>query len=650
MVKPKAMSNKSDIRGNNNPVFQGIEKSTINVTINGEQRTIAKHLGSIPTYPQLFIGRDDEVKTVHQRLVNQENILLLVNGRGGIGKTTLASKYYYQYHDYYQHLVWVFSGTSIVDALLTLALPLDVEFPNKANNDQRLNILLQTMAELSKPCLLIVDNANELKDIEKYHGVLLKCTNFHVLLTTRVNKEILNTQLYQVKPLNQNDALAIFKKHYPNHDASEDALFFSLFQKVNRNTLVIELLAKNLANFNNSLKKKYALSDLLTDISNNLLALSKSKKVATFYQAQTGIQHKETPENIIAAMYDLVKLSADEQKILSIFSVLPAESIPFQRLETLILNENLDEILLDLFHKGWLDYDKNNATFRISPVVQEVVKSKNNNLRQDCQELIDKLQSELHLDKLHIENYKHSTVFVKYAISIIDNFKIADFDLNLLSKKIGTFYTETGGLNNALFYYKSSQNILLQLLEEVTNNSNHKNSLAISYEKLGSTHSALGNLKKGLEFFEKYNQLEKALYKSYPNNVLYQNNLAISYEKLGSTHSALGNLKKGLEFFEKDIELTKALYESYPSNVSYKNSLAISYSRLGSTHSALGNLNKALEFFEKYNQLEKELHEDYPNNVSYKNGLAISYSKLGSTHSALGNLKKALEFLKNIIN
>ena len=145
----------------------------------GENK-ILKHLGNIPAYPELFIGRDKEVEAVHERLVHQQNVLLLVNGRGGIGKTTLASKYYYHYKEYYRHLVWVFSGTSIVDALLTLALPLNVQFAPNATNEERLTALLQVMAGLNRPCLLIVDNANELTDIEKYHKTLLQCSNFFI--------------------------------------------------------------------------------------------------------------------------------------------------------------------------------------------------------------------------------------------------------------------------------------------------------------------------------------------------------------------------------------------------------------------------------------------------------------------------------------
>ena len=615
------------------------------------EKKILKHLGNIPTFPELFIGRINEVETVHQRLVNNQNILLLVNGKGGIGKTTLASKYYYQYQEYYQHLVWVFSGTSIVDALLTLALPLSMEFPNEANNDQRLTMLLKAMTELNKPCLLIIDNANELTDIQKYHGALLQCSNFHVLLTTRVNKKILNTQLYEVNPLDQKDALLIFKKHYPNHDESEDDLFFSLFQKVNSNTLVIELLAKNLANFNNNLRTKYALSDLLADISNNLLELSKSKKVGTFYQAQSGIQRSETPENIIAAMYYLVKLSADEQKMLSIFAVLPAESIPFQTLEKLILNEDLDNILLALFHKGWLDYDKENGSFRISPVIQEVLRLKNKDLYPYCKEmiriLIEKLKYEPgplgHLKKI---SYKEAHVLTHYSRSIVLNIYNLEDNLSILCERIGNYLKVTGDLNNALNYFEKSLSLQEGLYKRNPNNVDYKKGLIISYSKLGEIYVIFGDLNKALDYFEKDFELQKELYEEYPNDVNHKNYLAISYEKLGDTHSTLGNLSKALDYFEKCLRITKKLYESCPDKVVFKNDLAVSYLKLGSIHTTLGNLNKALFFHKRSVKLQKELYQLNPHNAGIKNNLAVSYQFLGITYFELKKIGNALEFFK----
>lgn len=615
--------------------------------INYANKKIPKHLGTIPTFPELFIGRENEVEAVHQRLINQQNILLLVNGQGGIGKTTLASKYYYQYQDYYQHLVWVFSGTSIVDALLTLALPLGVEFPPKMPNEERFTVLLKEMAELNKPCLLIMDNANEITDIEKYHGALLQCTNFHILLTTRVNTKIHNTEIYEVKPLTPEAALQLFTKHYKTHDTNENDLFFAIYESVNRNTLVVELLAKNLANFNNELEQEYSLSRLLENINDSLLKLDKSKAVGTFYHAKNGIQRKETPENIIAAMYDLSRLDEVEKRLLSIFSVLPAESIPYATLKDLVSQERLDKHLFGLFEKGWLDYDGNGKSFRMSPVVQEVVRLKSEDLYGDCEVVIKVLISKLGYKGKHLTEitYELAIELSRYSENIIrylDN--LEKHEIASLSRFIGNYYSIIGNMNKSRFYLNISQNIFSKLTKDNFDNKKFKDGLANSYEGLGTLFSNLGDLSLALKYFTKYNLISNELYNNNLNDKNCKNNLAISHERLGSINLDLGNMEVAFNHYNTYCQLEEELCYTYPNNLDIKNNLAISYERMGFAYTDSGNLAQALHFFEKYSQFLIAISTEFPNDITYINNLAGSYEKLGSTHSKLGNLKVALDF------
>ncbi|RMG60705.1 MAG: CHAT domain-containing protein, partial [Bacteroidetes bacterium] len=56
--------------------------------------------------PQDVIGRDDDLQELEQRLT-EANQLLLVNGLGGIGKTTLAKAYLSQHLHSFDHLAWI---------------------------------------------------------------------------------------------------------------------------------------------------------------------------------------------------------------------------------------------------------------------------------------------------------------------------------------------------------------------------------------------------------------------------------------------------------------------------------------------------------------------------------------------------------------
>ncbi len=196
------------------------------ITYSGD-RKIPHHLTPPPFLPEYFIGRDDDLERIHNKLFTGNNLLLLVNGEGGVGKTAVASKYFHKYQQEYRHVAWVLSENSIADALLRLAPKLGLTFGEQMNTDDRLDALAAALAELEKPCLLIVDNANELPDFELHYQRLRNLTKFHLLLTTRIT----NFQLAEtcaIAGLPKVDALALFEEYYRALQSDEQELFYKL--------------------------------------------------------------------------------------------------------------------------------------------------------------------------------------------------------------------------------------------------------------------------------------------------------------------------------------------------------------------------------------------------------------------------------------
>ena len=71
---------------------QYISSIISHIAINYEKKQIDKYLGLRAFHIDRFIGREDDLIAINQKLFDENNILLLVNGEGGIGKTTLAAK------------------------------------------------------------------------------------------------------------------------------------------------------------------------------------------------------------------------------------------------------------------------------------------------------------------------------------------------------------------------------------------------------------------------------------------------------------------------------------------------------------------------------------------------------------------------------
>ena len=611
-----------------------------------------KHLTARPFLSKVFLGREEALVALRKKLVEDNNLLLLVNGKGGVGKTSLAAHYYNRYEAEYHHLAWVLSEKSIANALLLLAPALGLQFVETMSTEERLEHLLTKMASLQKPCLLVVDNANELEDLQAHLVALGRCHNFHLLLTSRLTT-VAEAESWPVDGLPEAEALQLFKKYYPQHDAAEDALFAAIHQAVDRNTLVVELLAKNLARLN-GIQTHYTLSDLLADLQGRgLLALSQSKAIETGYGAKGLALRKADPQAIIAAMYDLGELPETEKKLLSNWAVLPAENIPFGTLQTLLPDfAPLEDTLNSLAAKGWIE--QWGAAFKISPVIQEITRAKNPTLLEDCRDLIASLKHQLDYEPgtghLLNSSYAEARLYARYAEILLKQLAAADNDLYILLDRLGRYHTTTGNLPLALQCYQAANQRILGLCQAHPDDTDYKRNLAVAYERLGETYTAMGELAKALGFYEDETKMLKELFDAHPENIGFKNGLAIAYEKLGETFTEMGELSKSLGFYELDANLSKELFEAYPDNVGFKNELAVAYSKLGETYTAMGELGKALGFYGDMAGLYKELFEAYPDNVGFKRGLAIAYEKLGNSYSDMDELAKALGFYEDEAN
>jgi tetratricopeptide (TPR) repeat protein len=607
------------------------------------------HLTAHPFISEVFFGRVEELAEIHTKLFEGDNLLLLVNGMGGVGKTTLATHYYYSYANEYAHLAWVLSEKSIANALLLLAVPLGIRFEDTMFNEARMQVLLARMANLNKPCLLVIDNANELEDLQANYVALRSCPNFHLLLTTRIDK-FEKAPVCKIGALPYDIALELFTEHYTGHDAAEDELFKKVYEAVDGNTLIIELLAKNLY-VQNLVRSHYPLSELVADLQKGLLSISKTKPVSTHYHSDTLL--KGEPLDIIAAMYDIGELTAPEKRLLSNLAVLPAENIPFAVLESLLPDTSqLEETLINLSLKGWIEHNQFAAAFKISPVIQEITRAKNTDLLGDCKELIGELADKLLYEPVtgHFLNssYQEAGLYARYGETVVGILGQANENIARLLEYLGNYHRTTGDLRKALALFELSRHMQQQLCNKQSDNENHKNNLSVLYSKLGETYASMGNLPKALQFYEDYNHLRKELLNDYPNNVGFKNGLAISYSKLGETYASMGNLQEALRFYTDQTTLFQQLDNAYPDNGAFKNGLAVSYQKLGKTYASMGNLQEALRFYNDNQLLMQQLHNAYPDNVAFKNGLAISYSKLGETYASMGNLQEALRFYNDI--
>ncbi len=592
--------------------------------------------------PSSFLGREKELADIRS-LLTRQNTLALVNAEGGMGKTTLAARYWQEFENQYQHLAWLFCEKGILAAMrdqLPHALDLVEALNQYADNpEKQIQVLKTAMANLPKDCLLVLDNANEPGHILGFQQVMTGL-GWHVLITSRCSKVLPDSE-YKITGLPPAQAKELFKKYHDEKTPDFEDLLDRFLLAVDYNTLCIEVFSKNLRE---GAAWGLSLEALLDKLGKNGLLLGETSfEVQTEWTSSVQKETVKSTDQVIKALYDVADLQQHHPELhdlLCTFALLPAENHPPTVLGKLLAPDDkpgLKRQLDQLAQKGWLSTDS--STYRISPVVQKILLQRNAERRWALGEpLVQRLLAVFETEGYHSKNIATAGPFAELVFGLIDNLNVGEKNLAWLCSKLWLYHTLTGNLAKAMD--------TAEKIQKFCEAHDFKDGLAISYEKLGETHSALGNLPQAMTFFEEFTNTIKELHEAYAQNVAFKNGLAISYERIGETHIALGNLLQALTFFEEGYKLSKELHEAYPQNVKFKNGLAISYAKLGETHNALGNLPQALTFFEERSRLGKELHEAYPQNVSFKDGLAISYEKLGETHIALGNLPLALNFFE----
>lgn len=105
-----------------------------------------------------FYGRDRELTTLTEWIVQDRCRLVTIAGSGGIGKTTLAARLVQQLHSQYECVVWrsLLHAPSLDDLLVTLLQSTVLEQDIPAQVNERFSRLFHHLRQSS--CLVVLDN------------------------------------------------------------------------------------------------------------------------------------------------------------------------------------------------------------------------------------------------------------------------------------------------------------------------------------------------------------------------------------------------------------------------------------------------------------------------------------------------------------
>ena len=570
-----------------------------------EKRAIVK---GMPKYTDENIyGRDEDLKEL-EKLFQQNSHIALINGFGGIGKTTLATKYYLNSQNLYEHMFWMEFSNSLEETFVNFYSTLFVEKSNSSEEE----IVLKVLDEINNRAgnnLLVIDNVNSNKTdlIEQINN------SCKVLITSR--KSFDNIKTLKLKILSVEASKEIFKKHY-KRACNEDTLD-EIINKTGGHALTVELLAKA-ANKN----RRKNLEDILAHMLEVNFDLSK-------------VLNKNYPQSLVAEQLarrfedDLKSLSESEKLILQNLSILtPREFNEKQFLTWMDVDEydSYEHSINSLVDIGLITR-VGNSSITMHQVISEVVKKVLLLQYSSCKALIGAISSEIaHDSSRSFIDYMEYKNDVENIINLAEFKELKEKNIAASYGSLATLYFSMGDFKKALEFQEKALNIQEEIL------SDKHPSLATSYNNISMIYQAMGELKKALEFQEKaLNLREEILGDKHPN-------LATSYNNISMIYQDMGDLKKALEYQEKALNLTKEILgDKHPA-------LATSYNNISMIYKAMGDLKKALEFQKKaLNLIEEILDDKHPS-------LATSYNNISLIYQNMGELKKALEYQEKDLN
>jgi len=187
-----------------------------------------------------FVGRTKELESI-DRMLKESNTLLLINGIGGIGKSTIASYYLGEQQNNFAYYGYIQVNDDI-KLSLTTALRSSLDLKQEKIDDLFIEAI-NKLQNLKGKKLLIIDDlkdiANQKQEIETLAN--LSNSNFQILFTSREVEE--NIPQYFLDIMSIEDARELFTKWYPT---DEIAKVDEVLKYLDYHTFFIEMTAKTL--------------------------------------------------------------------------------------------------------------------------------------------------------------------------------------------------------------------------------------------------------------------------------------------------------------------------------------------------------------------------------------------------------------------
>lgn len=503
--------------------------------------------------PNIVVGRDKLLNSIFKKF--ESNSCLVLNGIGGIGKTTLAKKIISNNYKAFNHILWITFKEDIVTSFVNNIQLIDSLYLqdlryNNIDNQKKFELIFHRINQLAGFNILIIDDLKYNSELEEYLHYFNFTNGWKTLITSRDSFEMFKS--IQVESLNVKPAKKLFEFYYNGY--TSDFLLEKIVKRIECHPLLIEVLSKS-ANF-----YRLELSKVESIIMGDFEMPNESK--IFLYHPQKKI---DDISKYLFKIFDYSDLNRCETTLLICLSLLAPIEIEVSFIKA-ILDNKYDEkevqvALISLNEKGWIKYTLDIEIVKIHSAIQLVIFLKSELDFEKVKFIIDFFVYELIFNDSKI-GYEYSYAFMLPHIeSIIEKIKIENITISNLANNSTSVYKAIGDYSSAL----KSSHFAIRIAEK----NNEELLLATYFSNIGITYSYLKDFEKAEFYGLKSVQIKERLLGKYDIGLAY------SYNSLGHTALMTDNYESAINYFKKSIRIgEEKLQANHPLLLTYYNNIS----------------------------------------------------------------------------
>lgn len=298
--------------------------------------------------PNIFYGREQEFDELNNLLANSDCNCFFITGMGGIGKSSFIREYLSNHKSKFNTVLYMYYKDSIEN---TISDDNNIEINTLRQDEEAITNTkyfdkkIQKIRELVRgtSSVLVIDNF--IGDVDEDLRSILS-TELKVILLSRQAPSYKSCKELKLSAISDKNTLRrIFEDNLGRSvtDNEQDG-FEQILKNVEGHTLVLELIAKQIANSHISILSAASLTDEhgFSDIAPEKVDYEKDSKSKC-----------DTIGNIIDALFEANMLSAEKKVLMKVSSLLGDTGIDinlFQQIMKLISKDDLNELIKN----GWL--------------------------------------------------------------------------------------------------------------------------------------------------------------------------------------------------------------------------------------------------------------------------------------------------------